>query len=792
MLKRSLLLIVFILSLISASFAQNPLLLDDLSKIAINKISPIQLKQSLLYYRSNGLSIGAYQAELALKGLNSAQWDSLNLKLKSWNLDKLLENDADSLILSSEAQSRYATFGEELFTTNLLQNNPLSLGAPNDQYVLGAGDALRINIYGAQEAQYTDSVGVDGYITIPYGGRIQLAGLSIEEAKDKISKILRTRGFATLDKVSSKISITLLSYKKIQVTVIGAIRSGNYQISAISSLFNVLSQAGGPSKFGSYRNIELIRNNQVVKKIDLYKLILYGSFEDNSLLKENDVIRVPYYKKRVLVLGQIKRKGFIELNELETGENILDVSGGLLEDAYSRNISIRRSNGVQYEIKSYNYEEFRKYKPQSGDLIYFGRATDLIENKVTITGAVKRPDVFEWKQGQKVSDIIKKADGLERGYNADRGLVLRLQNDQSKQYLRFNIIDSIGNIDNDLFLKAGDSIQIFAVTPIDDIAQVQIFGQIKYPGTYTYHKDIRIKDLILLAGGLNYAASLNNIEITRKKSPYDSLSTKSVTTLSYQYNQYDNSNDSLDLILQPWDIVSIKKMPDFKEFRNVEIEGEVTYPGTYTLLSEKERVSLVVKRSGNLTSNANIDAAYIKRKNNLLNEKEIIASINKINKLNSNDSSKNPLADSILYNRIPLDLRNAIDNPENFSDVILEDEDRIIIPRINNTIKVIGEVYNPVQLSYDAHWDLDDYINAAGGYTPNAKKSSAYVVYANGKSSTTKQFINIRSTPDIEPGAQVIVPSKKIDKKSESFYASMALIISSGVSVMYLLLNLVK
>ena len=705
---------------------------------------------------------------------------------------RLVENYSDSLLLASEAQSRYAVFGEELFTTNLLQNNPNSLGAPNDQYVLGAGDALRINIFGAQEAQYTDSIGVDGYITIPFGGRIQIAGLSIEEAKERIIKILRTRGFATLDKVSTKLSITLLSYKKIQVTVVGAIRSGNYQISAISSLFNVLSQAGGPSKFGSYRNIELIRNNQVIKKIDLYKLILYGSFEDNSLLKENDVIRVPYYKKRVLALGQIKRKGFIELNEIETGENILDVTGGLLEDAYSRNISIRRSNGVQYEIKSYSYEEFRKYKPQSGDLIYFGKATDLIENKVTISGAVKRPDVFEWKQGQKISDIIKKADGLEKGYNADRGLVLRLQNDKSKQYLRFNIIDSIGNIDNDFYLKAGDSIQIFAVTPIDDIAQIQIYGQIKYPGTYSYHKDIRIKDLILLAGGLNYAASLNNIEITRKKLPYDISTNKSVTIKSYEYNQYANLNDSMDLVLQPWDIVSIKKMPDFKEFRKVEIEGEVTYPGTYTLVSEKERVSLVVKRSGSLTSNANIDAAYIKRKSNISREKEMVASINKINLLNSNDSSKNPLADSILYNRIPLDLKNAIDNPEAFSDIILEDGDRIVIPRMNNTIKVIGEVYNPIQLSYDAHWDLDDYVNAAGGYTPNANKSSAYVVYANGKASSTKHFITIRNTPDVEPGAQVIVPSKKIDKKSEGFYASMALIISSGVSVMYLLLNLIK
>ena len=705
---------------------------------------------------------------------------------------RLVENYSDSLLLASEAQSRYAVFGEELFTTNLLQNNPNSLGAPNDQYVLGAGDALRINIFGAQEAQYTDSIGVDGYITIPFGGRIQIAGLSIEEAKERIIKILRTRGFATLDKVSTKLSITLLSYKKIQVTVVGAIRSGNYQISAISSLFNVLSQAGGPSKFGSYRNIELIRNNQVIKKIDLYKLILYGSFEDNSLLKENDVIRVPYYKKRVLALGQIKRKGFIELNEIETGENILDVTGGLLEDAYSRNISIRRSNGVQYEIKSYSYEEFRKYKPQSGDLIYFGKATDLIENKVTISGAVKRPDVFEWKQGQKISDIIKKADGLEKGYNADRGLVLRLQNDKSKQYLRFNIIDSIGNIDNDFYLKAGDSIQIFAVTPIDDIAQIQIYGQIKYPGTYSYHKDIRIKDLILLAGGLNYAASLNNIEITRKKLPYDISTNKSVTIKSYEYNQYANLNDSMDLVLQPWDIVSIKKMPDFKEFRKVEIEGEVTYPGTYTLVSEKERVSLVVKRSGSLTSNANIDAAYIKRKSNISREKEMVASINKINLLNSNDSSKNPLADSILYNRIPLDLKNAIDNPEAFSDIILEDGDRIVIPRVNNTIKVIGEVYNPIQLSYDAHWDLDDYVNAAGGYTPNANKSSAYVVYANGKASSTKHFITIRNTPDVEPGAQVIVPSKKIDKKSEGFYASMALIISSGVSVMYLLLNLIK
>ena len=411
---------------------------------------------------------------------------------------------------------------------------------------------------------------------------------------------------------------------------------------------------------------------------------------------------------------------------------------------------------------------------------------------MTITGAVKRPDVFEWKQGQKISDIIKKADGLEKGYNADRGLVLRLQNDKSKQYLRFNIIDSVGNIDNDFYLKAGDSIQIFAVTPIDDIAQIQIYGQIKYPGTYSYHKDIRIKDLILLAGGLNYAASLNNIEITRKKLSYDISTNKSVTIQSYEYNQYANLNDSMDLVLQPWDIVSIKKMPDFKEFRKVEIEGEITYPGTYTLVSEKERVSIVVKRSGSLTSNANIDAAYIKRKSNISHEKEMVASINKINLLNSNDSSKNPLADSILYNRIPLDLKNAIDNPEAFSDIILEDGDRIVIPRMNNTIKVIGEVYNPIQLSYDAHWDLDDYVNAAGGYTPNANKSSAYVVYANGKASSTKHFITIRNTPDVEPGAQVIVPSKKIDKKSEGFYASMALIISSGVSVMYLLLNLLK
>ena len=491
-----------------------------------------------------------------------------------------------------------------------------------------------------------------------------------------------------------------------------------------------------------------------------------------------------------MVLGQVKRKGYVELNDKENGENILEITGGLLEDAYSRNISIRRSNGVQYEIKSFTYEELKKYKPNSGDLLYFGKSSDLIENKVTILGAVKRPDVFEWKAGQKVSDIIKKADGLANGFNPDRGLVLRMQKDKSKIYLRFGITDSLGNVDNDISLLQGDSIQIFAKETLDDFAQIQINGQVKYPGTYTYHKDIRIKDLILLAGGLNYAASLNNIEIARKKSSNELNNNISNTILSFSIDQFSNNNDSLDLVLQPWDIVSIRKLSDFKEFRKIEIEGEVLYPGVYTLITENDKLSSIIKRSGNITKNANIDAAYIVRKNYTTNE--INASINKMNVNNSKDVLKNPLTDSILYNRIPLDIRKVMEYTDNYSDVILEDGDKIIIPRINNTIKILGEVYNPTQIPYDSHWDLDDYVSAAGGYTPNAKKVNAYVIYANGKAASTKHFLSVKNTPDIEPGSQIVVPSKKSDKRSDGFYASMALIISSSVSVMYLLLNLIK
>jgi protein involved in polysaccharide export with SLBB domain len=697
-------------------------------------------------------------------------------------------------------------YGSELFANSQGFKNNENVATPLN-YEVGTNDVLKLVVYGVQEYSADLDVSKEGTVLIENVGRIKVAGLSIEAATTRIKQQMGNTAYPSLRSGESKMALTVGDTRTIQVTIIGAQRSGNYNVSSLSNVLSALTMAGGPSEIGSYRAIELIRDNKVVKTFDLYAFMQNGDQSQNMGLKDRDVIKVPPYKGRIEIKGQVKRPGIFELNATENFKQFLQYAGGFDDTAYTAWVKVIQKNDKEKAVKDLAQNQFTNYQPQGGDIIQVSKILDRFQNRVKLTGAVFRPDVYELTEGMRISDLVQRADGLREDAFIGRAQLIRLKPNLLKELVTINLSKALQKDPNEnIFLQREDELYINSIVDLRDSLTVDLLGEVRSQGRFTYVDSMTVKDLILMAGGFNYAAN-KQIEVARLVQYGERVIDNQVATILKTEVNGDLSFNAgqVNFVLQPMDVVTITKKVGFTNPEVVSISGQVQNVGKYTLSTRVERVSDIVKRAGGLIGEAYGEGAYIKRSRYNIDtlkadesktsieeaynrkfkaqqeaEKQNISTL--LNGNNNNGQAnmadvnvkKKNLKDTLdlLFKelnedtyQIAIDINKIMEKPGSELDLVLRDKDEIMIPKTDNRVKISGGVLRPTNIVYRDGLTIGECISAAGGISEYAKRGRAYVVYANGKSSRTRHFGLFRLNPNIKPGSEIVLPETNEKKE---------------------------
>jgi protein involved in polysaccharide export with SLBB domain len=684
-------------------------------------------------------------------------------------------------------------FGSELYTSVAPSFEPnMSLATPLN-YVLGPNDQIAVSVYGVQEYSGDLLVSPEGNVSIPNVGLIRVAGLTIEAATQKIKNSMGNKVYTYLRSGGSKISVTLSKIRTIKVTIIGANRPATYRLSSLASVFNALYVSGGPTAFGTFREIELLRDNKLFKKIDLYRMLLNGDQSDNVGLKDNDVIRIPSYKTRVSIEGQVKRPGIFEVLPNENFANILAFASGFTDTAYQASVKVFAQTNKERQIKDLQQAQYNTYQPLIGDVFVVSKILNRFSNRVKIAGAVYRPDVFELTPNLKVADLIRKADGLTQDAYTGRAQIIRLQEDLTRSVVSFDVAKALNNdAAHNILLTREDEVLITSKQELKDSFYVYIQGEIRKPGSFEFVQGLNLKDLIIQAGGFTDAA-YKTIEIARiiKR---DSITSQDLGATQIIVTQIDGdlSMAEASTPLSAFDVITIKRKAGYTLPESVRITGQVQYPGPYALSARNERVSAILKRAGGYTVDAFVEGAYLvhnKTAEEKKRENENIARAEKMLKDSSGiielQNQKN--TSSV---KVPLNLYEIMANPGSEEDLVLKVGDEIFIPKYDGQIKVGGAVLLTTQVPYSNNNSFNNYITAAGGYSVDAVKRKSYVIYPNGKAAKTTRFLFFAIRPKVKPGSEIVVPKKAERKKTSS--AELIGISSSIASLAGLIIALLR
>jgi protein involved in polysaccharide export with SLBB domain len=634
--------------------------------------------------------------------------------------------------------------------------------------VLGPNDQIAVSVYGVQEYSGDLLVSAEGNVSIPNVGLIRVAGLTIEAATQKIKNTMGSTVYTYLRSGGSKISVTLSKIRTIKVTIIGANRPATYRLSSLATVFNALYVSGGPTAFGSFREIELLRDNKIFKKIDLYRMLLNGDQSDNVGLKDNDVIRIPSYKTRVSIEGQVKRPGIFEVLPNENFANILAFASGFTDTAYQASVKVFAQTNKERQIKDLLQTQYNSYQPQMGDVFVVSKLLNRFSNRVKIAGAVYRPDVFELTSNLKVADLIRKADGLTEDAYTGRAQIIRLQEDLTRSVISFDVAKAVnGDATNNILLSREDEVLITSKLDLRDSLNVYIQGEIRKPGTFEFTQGITLKDLILQAGGFTDAA-FKSIEIARliKRDSIEPKDFRAAEIISTEVDG-DISTAAASIKLTAFDVITVKRKAGYTLPESVRITGQVQYPGPYALSARNERLSAILKRAGGYTADAFIEGAYLVHNKTAEEKKKEEENIDRAKKILKDSSGLAELETekNTNYIKVPLKISNILSNPGSEEDIVLKVGDEIFIPKYDGQIKVSGAVLLTTQVPYSKNNSFGNYITAAGGYSADAIKRKAYIVYANGEAARSSKFLFFTTRPKVKPGSEIIVPKKAEGKK---------------------------
>ena len=656
-------------------------------------------------------------------------------------------------------------FGRDIFNNSNLTFEPsLNIATPVD-YRLGPGDQLVIEVWGASQANITQKVTPDGYITIPDVGPIQVNGLTVQAASNKIraklSKIYSGMGTTNVD-LSTDVKVSLGQIRTIQVNIMGEVaQPGTYALSSFSTVFHALYKAGGISQLGSLRNIKVVRGGRTVATVDVYDYILHGRSHSDIRLQEGDVILASPYDALVLVKGKIKRPMYYEMKRTESIRTLIDYAGGFTNDAYTSAVTVERNDEKERTICSVDDMNYGVFKVKDGDVVSVGAILDRYNNRIEIKGAVYRPGFYELgKEISTVRDLITKADGLLEDAFTNRAVLHRENLDKTLEIISVNVKGVLDGTEPDITLQRNDVLFIPSKYDLEAKGTIEISGEVYSPGIFPYAENTKLEDLIIMAGGLTESASKVRVDIARRLNDPNSTKKQKEISKMFSFAVKDGFVVEGDpgFILEPYDQVFVRRSPGYTPKVNVSITGEVEFEGSYALNERNERLSDLIAHAGGLTGFAYLKGARLERQlseEEYLQAKELLTMVASNNQISGNDSIIIP-AVSRTYT-VAIDLEKIMSNPHSSLDPVLQDGDAVIIPQLMTTVQVTGSVRKPNSVVYNPDMKLKDYISEAGGYAERARKSGTFILYPNGH---IKELGRNATAKEIVGGAKIIVPQK--------------------------------
>jgi protein involved in polysaccharide export with SLBB domain len=572
----------------------------------------------------------------------------------------------------------------------------------------------------------------------------------------------------------TSVSVNLGSIRNIKVIILGEVNlPGTYSLPSLATVFNALYSSGGPNLNGSFRNIKLYRGNKLLAKVDMYDFLMNGNSKGNIPLKDQDVIKVEPYESRVELKGFVKREGFFEVLPKENLNNVLAFAGGFTPQAYTNRIKVIRNTGTQKSVADIDKQAFGTFIPRNGDVFTVDSILSRFENRISIKGAVFRPGFYSLEGNGTLMKLLASSEGLKEDAFLSRVTILRKKEDNTSEVISVDL-QAMMNEKGDLQLQREDRVTIASKIEMQESAFITIFGPVMKPGKYQYAANMRIEDLIILAGGLKESASLVNIQVAQRGFTIDKANPSGEISkvTSFSINKELKSDPNNSYVLQPNDVVTVFKQPGYQVQKQVLINGEIMFPGTYVLTKGNERISDVIKRSGGLTAKGFPEGAVLIRPkgNSYL---DLIVKENKLEALKKLSKDTSKLSDQIeselekQIDIVGIDLVKILRKPGCKEDLFLLENDILEIPATQQTVLVSGQVLYPVRLQYEKGRGYRKYVSKAGGFSSQALKRSSYIVYANGTAKDTKSFLFIKKYPKVKPGSEIVVPLKE-EKKSLS------------------------
>ena len=846
MLKNLLILMVFTIAVALPLAPGQAQSLNDIRNVKIDQLSDEQLQQFLKRAEASGLNQQQLEALAIQRGMPAAEIAKLRKRLLtlkpgkgatssafSGGEDRKLNEIAGEDIFSS-LETRDTTevlteeqkklFGYSLFHHKKLDFSPNFNMATPKSYVVGPGDELLIEVYGASQQSYNLKVGPEGTIIIPMLGVVSVGGLSIDAASSRLKAKLATI-YSTLQgpNPSSFAQITLGNIRTIKVNMVGELeKPGTYSLPSFATVFNALYAAGGPTVKGTFRSIEIYRANKLVSSVDIYDFLVKGQTSQNIRLEDNDFVIVQPARTKVELIGEWKRPGTYEMKEGESMNTLLGFAGGFTASAYTERLSVKRKTGIKLRMEDIAIAQASSFELKNGDEIFAASALELFENRVQLSGAVVRPGAYALTPGLTVKGILEKGGGLLGSAFLTRATLYRTNPDFTLAAQAIDLGAILNGGATDVELRNEDVLNILSVYDLREELFVQVYGEVNQPGVYPYAEGMTVEDLIARASGFKESATSSVLEIARRTGEIGSGRIATILTVKVD-NQLKVSGDTN--FLKPFDQIFVRSTPGFRKQQLVEVVGELNYPGKYAIDAVNMRVSDLIKRAGGLRPDAYLPGATLVRRTEFFKglsdtEKERLLMVDLLNSLRS----KNELteAEKLQLNRIDdglvtmerekmiaflekninqddkgiqqgssqfrqerlvelsestegqakklqfnkekelvgIDLEKIITQPGSKFDLILQEGDVLEVPKALQTVRVRGEVLYPSTSVFEGRSDLMNYVSKSGGFSDDARKRKAYVIYPNGKVDRTRSFLFVKSYPKVVPGSEIFVPSK--------------------------------
>lgn len=775
--------------------------------------------QQVLEYVKQGLSEGKDQrqmaTELARRGVTREQAERVKklyeqeqgvntskmsgTELNEARLREATQEESSTSVLESpqpssqELTQENQVFGRNIFNTRNLTFEPsVNLATPPD-YRLGPGDEVIIDIWGTSQNTIRQTISPDGTINIEKIGPVNLNGMTVSAANDYLKRVMG-KTYSGLDTPGGQLEIrlTLGNTRTIQINVMGeVVQPGTYALSSFSTVFHALYRAGGVNDIGSLRNVQVVRSGKTVATVDVYDFIMKGKTHDDIRLQEGDVIIVPAYEALVQISGNVKRPMKFEMKKNETLATLIKYAGGFSADAYTRSLRVVRQNGEEYEVNTVKEKDYGGYPMRNGDVVTAEAILNRFTNKLEVRGAVYRPGIYQLSgEINTVRSLVNEAKGLMGDAFTTHAVLQREREDLTTEVISVDVQGIMAGTSPDVPLQKNDILYIPSIHDLQDKGDVTIYGEVAKPDQYSYSDNMTLEDLIIRAGGLREAASTVRVDVSRRiKDPKSTVATDSIGQMfTFALKDGFVIDGQPGFVLQPYDQVFVRRSPGYQAQQNVQVNGEVLFGGTYAMTSREERLSDLVKKAGGPTPSAYLRGAKLTRVANDEEKKRMRDVIDLMNR-QFGEAMMDSLGIRVENTyTVGIDLEKAVANPGSEDDLVLREGDVLTVPKLNNTVKINGAVMMPNTVGYLSDKNANYYLDQAGGYALNAKKSKKFVIYMNGQVARIKG----RNKDKIEPGCEIIVPSKKNKRVNVGEILSYATSFGSLATMFATITNLIK